>query len=251
MERKLVTTVLLACLLVAGIGTGASYLKRSVEGTASRSLSGAGSEGEMLARLQDYARSIGSGQPVPAAAPADLLPDVNTMIERLVARLDATPEDINGWRILGWSYFHTGRYKQAATAYAKAVQLDPNSAELKLSYEGAAAKAFERDGAESASSLHGAASGDGLGEGIINSDVMTSRERDAAIRSMVDGLAHRLESSPRDVAGWARLMRSRVVLGERAAAETAFRKALQIFRDDEAASGKIAAAASELGLKSE
>jgi cytochrome c-type biogenesis protein CcmH len=68
---------------------------------------------------------------------------------------------------------------------------------------------------------------------------------------MVDGLADRLASSPRDAAGWARLMRSRVVLGERAAAETAFRKALEIFKDDPAASGRIRAAAIELGLASE
>jgi cytochrome c-type biogenesis protein CcmH len=68
---------------------------------------------------------------------------------------------------------------------------------------------------------------------------------------MVDGLADRLESSPRDVEGWTRLMRSRVVLGERDVATTAFRKALDVFKDDSAASAKITAAATELGLKSE
>ena len=68
---------------------------------------------------------------------------------------------------------------------------------------------------------------------------------------MVDGLAHRLESAPRDVEGWARLMRSRVVLGERDVAATAFRKALEVFKDDPAASGRIAAAAMELGLKAD
>jgi hypothetical protein len=46
-------------------------------------------------------------------------------------------------------------------------------------------------------------------------------------------------------------MRSRVVLGESEAAATAFRRALEVFKDDPAASGKIAAAANELGLKSE
>ena len=80
---------------------------------------------------------------------------------------------------------------------------------------------------------------------------MPPHESDAAIRSMVDGLADRLESSPRDVEGWTRLMRSRVVLGEREVAATAFRKALEVFKDDSAASGKITAAAIELGLKAE
>ena len=80
---------------------------------------------------------------------------------------------------------------------------------------------------------------------------MPPNEREAAIRSMVEGLASRLESSPRDVEGWTLLMRSRVVLGEKEVAATAFRKALEVFKDDTAASGKIAAAATELGLKAE
>jgi len=92
------------------------------------------------------------------------------------------------------------------------------------------------------------------GPHIANStkpEAMSLPERDAAIRSMVDGLANRLEASPRDVEGWTRLMRSRVVLGQTEVAATAFRKALEIFRDDQAASGKITAAAVELGLKAE
>ena len=46
-------------------------------------------------------------------------------------------------------------------------------------------------------------------------------------------------------------MRSRVVLGETEVAATAFRKALEVFKDDFAASGEITAAAIELGLKAE
>ena len=76
----------------------------------------------MLARLTDYTRSIGTEEPASMAAAGKLLPDVNTMIERLAARLETTPEDIEGWRMLGWSYFHTARYEQAATAYARAVR---------------------------------------------------------------------------------------------------------------------------------
>ncbi len=189
-------------------------------------------------------------EPASKAAAGKLLPDVNTMIERLAARLETAPDDIKGWRMLGWSYFNTGRYEQAAAAYAKAVELDPNSAELKLSYEEAKAKA-----SETASSLQTAAAGNG-GDGLhvakaTKSEAMPPHEQDAAIRAMVDGLASRLESSPRDVDGWTRLMRSRVVLGEREVAATAFRKALEVFKDDQAASGRITAAAIELGLKAE
>ena len=46
-------------------------------------------------------------------------------------------------------------------------------------------------------------------------------------------------------------MRSRVVFGEREVAAAAFRKALEVFKDDQVASGRITAAAIELGLKAE
>jgi hypothetical protein len=81
--------------------------------------------------------------------------------------------------------------------------------------------------------------------------VAPSREHDAAIHSTVDGLANRLESSPRDIEGWTLLMRSRVVLGEREAAATAFRRALEVFKDDTSASDEITAVAIEIGLKDE
>jgi cytochrome c-type biogenesis protein CcmH len=122
------------------------------------------------------------------------------------------------------------RYDEAASAYARAIELDPSSDEIKRLHEEAKARA----------------SVSGKSEAAAPAD-----ERDGAIRSMVDGLAARLEKSPRDVEGWTRLMRSRVVLGETEIAATAFRKAREIFKDDFAASSRITAAAMELGLKAE
>ena len=242
-------------LLVAGIGAAASYLKDPPEATGSGdkiSQAHSGSNGEALANLKNYTRSIGAEEPGSGTAPGKLLPDVNTMIERLAARLETAPGDLKGWRMLGWSYLHTGRYKQAAIALARAAELDPNSAELKLAYEEAKAKASESDKLETVSSLLTGAVGKGgdgpSAEKNTKSQGMAPSEH---IRSMVEGLANRLESSPRDVDGWTRLMRSRVVLGEREVAATTFRKALEVFKDDAAASGKIAAAAIELGLKAE
>jgi cytochrome c-type biogenesis protein CcmH len=261
--RRNARTLILAAavfLFVAGLGAVTSYVGDPPRATGlghtnSFSLSRSESNGEMLARLADYTRSIGTEEPASMAASDKLLPDVNTMIERLAARLETTPGDVEGWRMLGWSYFNTARYEQAATAYARAVELDPSSAELKLLYEEAKAKASESDHLEAALSLQTEAAGkggDGLSvEKIAKSEAMSPRERDAAIRSMVDGLADRLESSPRDVEGWTLLMRSRVVLGEREVAATAFRKAREVFKDDAAASGRVTAAASELGLKAE
>ena len=242
-------------LLVSGIGAAMSYGRNLSEATGTRdTISVARSDDEMLARLKDYARSIGTEETATISAARTQLPDVNTMIERLEARLETTPQDIEGWRTLGWSYFHTARYEQAAAALGRAVELDPSSAELKRSYEEAKAKASESTNPETASSLPTEAAGkvgDGNAEKVLESAAVPPIEHHAAIRSMVDGLADRLESSPRDVEGWTRLMRSRVVLGEREVAATAFRKALEVFMDDSAASGKITAAAIELGLKAE
>jgi cytochrome c-type biogenesis protein CcmH len=225
-----------AFVIVAGIGAAISYLGAPPNATGSgNTVSHAGSNGDMLARLKDFTRSAVTEEPAhtPAAGNKSL-PDVNTMIERLAARLETAPEDIKGWRMLGWSYFHTGRHEEAAGAYAKAAALDPNSEEIKLSYEEAKAKAS------------------GLRvDKTAKAEATPSLENDAAIRAMVDGLANRLESSPRDVEGWTRLMRSRVVLGEKADAAAALRKALEVFKGDQAASGRLAAAAIELGLKAE
>ena len=249
-----------AFLLVVGIGATASYVGDPSEPTGSgdaisSSLPRSGSDGEILARLTDYASSLGTEVPASKEAAGKLLPDVSTMIERLAARLEATPGDIEGWRMLGWSYFNMARYSEAATAYARALQLDPSSAELKLAYEEAKAKASESSKLETASTLQTEAAGNGASaasvEKIDKPGAMPPRENEAAIRSMVDGLAHRLDGSPRDVEGWILLMRSRVVLGEREVAATAFRRALEVFKDDSAASSRITAAAVELGLKVE
>ncbi len=244
-------------LLVAGVGAATSYFGNSSEapGSAGAISSSSRSNDEMLQRLADYARSSGAEEPASMAAPDKMLPDVETMIERLAARLKTTPDDVEGWQMLGWSYFSTGRFEQAATAYAKAVELDPGSAELKRAYEEAKAKASEGDTSGGASTSQTEAAGK-RGDGprvasVTTSEAMPPHERDAQIRSMVEGLADRLETSPRDVEGWTFLMRSRVVLGEREVAATAFRKALEVFKDDQAASAKITEAAIELGLKAE
>jgi cytochrome c-type biogenesis protein CcmH len=245
-------------LVVAGIGAALPYMEDAPaaigeDDTISLFLSRSESNDEVLERLADYAGSAESVDPASASANT-MLPDVNTMIERLADRLKTSPKDVEGWRMLGWSYFQTGRYQQAATAYARAVELDPSSADFKRAYEDAKTEAAEGGNIETASSLPAGTAGKGAGprvDKVAASEAMPPNERAAAIRSMVEGLANRLESSPRDVEGWTLLMRSRVVLGEKEGAATTLRKALEVFKDDTAASGKIAAAATELGLKAE
>lgn len=237
-------------VLVAGVGAAVSFWGDTPSATGSRTVASSprsATDGD-LARLESYTRSIATEKPTPAAS-GDMLPDVNTMIERLAARLEAAPADMNGWRMLGWSYLNTGRYDEAAVAYARALALDPGSAELKRLHEEAKAKAAGGGQSETASI---ASSGKDPHAGqAAKFEATPAIESNPAIRAMVDGLAARLEGSPRDVEGWARLMRSRIVLGERDVAVTAYRKARDVFKDDAAALGQLTAAANELGLKAE
>ena len=59
------------------------------------------------------------------------IPPVDEMILRLAARLQQNPADSQGWRTLGWSYLNVGRFSEAADAYAKAIELTPNDAEIR------------------------------------------------------------------------------------------------------------------------
>jgi cytochrome c-type biogenesis protein CcmH len=51
------------------------------------------------------------------------------MIAQLEAQMQQRPDNAEGWRMLGWSYLQTGRNAEAATAYSRAVALDPTNNE--------------------------------------------------------------------------------------------------------------------------
>jgi cytochrome c-type biogenesis protein CcmH len=71
-------------------------------------------------------------------------------------------------------------------------------------------------------------------------------ERNAAIRSMVAGLAARLDTNGRDLDGWLRLIRSYMVLGSKEEAEAALAKARTNFAGDQAALARLDQAADDL-----
>ncbi len=54
---------------------------------------------------------------------------VDEVIAGLEARLQDNPDDAEGWRMLGWSYFETGRFAESATAMRRAIQLAPGNSE--------------------------------------------------------------------------------------------------------------------------
>ncbi len=250
---------------------------------------------------------------------------VDVMIAGLKARLKENPRDVEGWRMLGWSYFNTEKYQEAASAYLHAVELQPDSADLKTSYGEALArmsgglvsdqalesfnKAIELDPTNVRSrffvGLAKEQNGDAPGavdvwvallennskedwaadvrtriidlaksnnidltgrlpemsglapsvtpgpsqEDIQSAAQMSPEDRQTMIVSMVEGLAQKLEDNPRDIDGWVRLIKSRLVLGQKDLANEAFNKAMATFSDNPSAQRQIRSEAEVQGFK--
>jgi cytochrome c-type biogenesis protein CcmH len=73
-------------------------------------------------------------------------------------------------------------------------------------------------------------------------------QQQAMIGAMVDGLSARLKANPHDQAGWVRLMRSRMVLGQPAEAQAAYAAARSAFAGEEAQLEALRSAARDLGV---
>ena len=104
-------------------GQGASRLGKGVLVAAALIALGAGG----LAMVR------GPETPPPAAVPPAVAPSQQPSVDDVIAKLEKklaeSPEDAEGWRMLGWSYFQTERYAEAATALKRATKLDPDHAE--------------------------------------------------------------------------------------------------------------------------
>jgi cytochrome c-type biogenesis protein CcmH len=226
---------------------------------------------------------------------------VTDMIQKLALRLQANPNDAEGWRMLGWSYFNIQNYAQSAASYAKAVAIDPTNIEYKSAYAEALVQSTEgmvtpeaqkliaevlaKDPKDLRGRFYDALAREQAGDqtGALDrwmallaeapadagwrEDVRvhveklgkdTGRDVSAAIatagatppaaaaqplganekNAMVDGmiakLAQKLVDNPKDRDGWAMMIRSLTVKGDKAGAEKALQDAIVIFKDDPA-----------------
>ncbi len=261
-----------------------------------------------------------------AGAAATGQPDgaqIASMIAQLEKRMADNPGDAEGWRMLGWSYFQTQRYGEAATAYAKAVKLAPTGPGFASAYGEAlvqaasgvvspaaraqfdAARALDpadpraryfigvskeqagdhkgaldewlallKDGpadAPWAPELRRVVAETSKGAGIDVSarlpaapalttaptpsaeqvqavQAMAPGDQQAMIRGMVDGLAAKLKANPKDPQGWVRLIRARMVLGDKAAATQARADALAALKGDAAGTAAVEQGAAASGI---
>ena len=85
--------------------------------------------GYALFERQRVATPADASAPLDAANKAGPQPDIDAQISQLETRLKAKPDDAEGWRMLGWSFFETGRFAESARAYARATQIAPGNAE--------------------------------------------------------------------------------------------------------------------------
>jgi cytochrome c-type biogenesis protein CcmH len=81
----------------------------------------------------------------PAHAHAGNLQQLEAMVERLAARMRESPEDAEGWAMLGRSYAVLGRHAESAAAYANAVKRSEPDAQLLADYADALAMAQGRN----------------------------------------------------------------------------------------------------------
>ncbi|WP_408586316.1 tetratricopeptide repeat protein [Novosphingobium sp.] len=82
-----------------------------------------------VAAFRQPHENVAQIQPQPPVPMESQTPSVDDVIAKLEKRLADNPDDAEGWRMLGWSYFQTERYAEAATALKKATKLDPEHAE--------------------------------------------------------------------------------------------------------------------------
>tara|TARA_R110000772_G_scaffold60328_22_gene136297 strand:- start:2684 stop:3871 length:1188 start_codon:yes stop_codon:yes gene_type:complete len=74
----------------------------------------------------------GSGEDMTLAGSAgegEEAPSVGEVIAGLEKKLQESPDDAESWRMLGWSYFETGKFPESATAMKRATTLDPDNPE--------------------------------------------------------------------------------------------------------------------------
>ncbi|OMQ44301.1 MULTISPECIES: c-type cytochrome biogenesis protein CcmI [unclassified Ensifer] len=102
-----------------------------------------------------------------------------------------------------------------------------------------------------AGNVAGAAPGNPSADDIAAAQDMNAGDRQEMIRGMVESLANRLKEDPANAEGWARLIRSHVVLDQRDQAAAALKESLKTFPADGEQGKQLLALARELGIKTD
>jgi len=231
---------------------------------------------------------VGSPQLAREAVAGPEANGIKGLVMELAKRMRERPHDATGWTLLGRGYLTLGDPGQAAVAFrqASALASPDKKPELLSAYGEATALAAGTVTPEAEAAFRGALAGNlkdfaaryylgrayaergdaprarALWQGLLadapldapwRADVTT---RLAAlgpsavnVQAMVDGLAARLRAHPDDPAGWQKLLRSYVVLGEKPKARAALLDARAALRKNPTALAAVEAEARSLNAK--
>ncbi len=171
------------------------------------------------------------GEPSPDATGPQPEHDVNAMVARLADRLKKDGSDAQGWVQLVRSYRVLGQFDEAQAAMVNArAALADDPDKLRQLAEGTEATAPAAPPAAPTAPAAGAPGP--RAADIAAAGQMQPDQQNQMIRSMVARLADRLKEDGSDVAGWERLLRAYMVLGERDKAHAAAADARRALASD-------------------
>ena len=182
----------------------------------------------------DPARALPPGSPAGATA-ADA-PDARAAAARLEAQLAANPKDYEGWISLAQAWAQLGDPARARDALARGAQAFPGAPFVQQQLQAAAAE-LGIEPERSAAAPRGPTA-----DQMTAAESMSPEQRQEMVRSMVDGLAARLEQQPDDIEGWRMLGRSWAVLGDPAKSAEAYAQVARRLPDDVRAQADYATA---------
>lgn len=168
---------------------------------------------------------------------------IGTMVEQLAERLEREGGDPDRWYMLIRSYETLGDHEKAMAATARARLAFVGSPEQLDYLNGLLGDAEGPSNKSAAAAVAKPATKD-----TVLADASASDEQLTMIKGMVDRLADRLKKDGHDVGGWARLVRSYIVLGQRERAIAAINSARVALADDADALRQFDAAANELDI---
>ena len=162
------------------------------------------------------------------------------MVERLANRLKKDGSDAQGWVQLVRSYRALGQFDKAQAAVAdarRALANDPDKLrQLAEGSEGSRAGCADSAAAPMAPAAPPMAPAAGApgpsAADIAAAEQMKPDEQNQMIRSMVARLADKLKQDGSDVAGWERLLRAYMVLGDHDKAQAAAADARRALASD-------------------
>jgi cytochrome c-type biogenesis protein CcmH len=132
--------------------------------------------------------------------------------ELFTAVRERAPNQPQALFYLGMAAAQAGDDRVALERWGRLLETGPADAPWRASVEQQFREVAERSGIDAEAML--AERPGTAAQGPAMAADMSEAEREAMIRSMIDGLAAKLEENPDDVDGWLRLGRSQLVLGE-------------------------------------